>query len=100
MWIWGGMTFFNINPLTGASLQGGQVQEQQQAAEKARQVRRAQSLARDVGAEGDRFEHQVESPEQVAATRDQQNPQDGSGKRKHKQHSAAGDGKPGLDVKA
>ena len=97
-----GMTSFN--PLTGASLPGGQVQEQLAAA-KARQVRRAQTVARNVAAEGDTFEHQVESTEELSAIHDEQQSKQHSGPREHPQgHDDAppesGDDHPRLDVKA
>ncbi len=92
------MTYFN--PLTGAPLQGGQVQEQLAAA-KARQVRRAQAVARNVAAAGDTFEHQVESTEELSAIRDEQQPKQQSDPRQHPQgHGHAGDGDeppPSLD---
>jgi hypothetical protein len=99
------MTYFN--PLTGASLQGGQVQEQLTAA-KARQVRRAQTLARNVAAEGDTFEHQVESTEELSAIHDEQQSKQQSDPHEHPQGHArdgepdgAPDGDPPhLDVKA
>jgi hypothetical protein len=94
------MTYFN--PLTGAPLQSGQVQERL-AADKARQVRRAQTVARNVAAEGDTFEHQVESTEELSAIHDEQPSQEQSNPREHPQgRSEAGEGKdpPHLDVKA
>jgi hypothetical protein len=94
------MTSLPINPLTGAPLQGGQVQEQQ-SAEKARQVRRAQSVARNVASEGDRFEHQVESTEQLPVVGDRQNPQGNSQqKRKPPAQPPLADGDAHLDVTA
>ena len=93
------MTYFN--PLTGAPLQGGQVQEQLAAA-KARQVRRAQTVARNVAAEGDTFEHQVESTEELSAIHDEQQSKQQSDPRKppHARDDARdGDGPPHLDVK-
>ena len=95
------MTYFN--PLAGTPLQGGQVQEQLAAA-KARQVRRAQTLARNVAAEGDTFEHQVESAEDLSDIRDGQNSggqPDPRGRRDDEQDPPAGDDDhPRLDVKA
>jgi hypothetical protein len=49
--------------------------QEQLAAAKARQVRRAQTLARNVAAEGDTFEHQVESAEELTAIHDEQRQQ-------------------------
>jgi hypothetical protein len=93
------MTYFN--PLTGAPLQAGQVQERL-AADKARQVRRAQTVARNVAAEGDTFEHQVESTEELSAIREQQSKEQPN-PRKHPQgqsEAGEGDDPPHLDVKA
>ena len=96
----GGMTSFPINPLTGAPLQGGQVQEQQ-AAEKVRQVRRAQSVARNVASDGDRFEHQDESTEQLPVVGDRQSPHgNGQQKRKRPAPPPPADGEAHLDVTA
>ena len=95
-----GMSSFPINPLTGAPLQGGQLQEQQ-AADKARQVRRAQNAARNVASDGDRFEHQVESTEQLPVAGDRQNPQgDRRQKRKPSGQPPTADGDSHLDVTA
>jgi hypothetical protein len=94
------MTYFN--PLTGTPLQGGKVQEQL-GADKARQVRRAQTVARNVAAEGDTFEHQVESTEELSAIHDEQQSKEQSNPRKHPRgQNPAGeaDDPPHLDVKA
>ena len=94
------MTYFN--PLTGAPLTGGQVQERL-AADKARQVRRAQTVARNVAAEGDTFEHQVESTEELSAIHDEQHSKEQSNPRKRPQSQnqpGEGDEPPHLDVKA
>jgi hypothetical protein len=53
-----------INPFTGSILQAPQVQRQQ-SAEKDRQVRRAQDLAKNSALDSDRLEHQVESSEEL-----------------------------------
>src|SRR4051794_27809499 len=53
-----------INPFTGSILQAPQVQRQQ-SAEKDRQVRRSQDLAKNSALPGDQFEHQVESSEEL-----------------------------------
>jgi hypothetical protein len=49
-----------INPFTGAIIQGMQVQPRQ-GAEKDRQVRRVQNLSKNSALQGDELEHQVES---------------------------------------
>ena len=51
------MTYFN--PLIAPVAQGPQARRA--AAEKGRQVARAQALSKNTAAEGDRFDHQVES---------------------------------------
>ena len=92
-----------VNPLTGATLQSGQVQEQLSAA-KARQVRRAQTVARNVAAEGDTFEHQVESTEELSAIHDEQQSKQQSDAHQHPQgrrkDGAPDGGDHHLDVKA
>jgi len=64
-----------INPLAGALLTGS-VAQQQAATDKTRQVRRAQAVARNVAAQSDTLDHEVENAEAVAPVRD-----DGSGRR-------------------
>ncbi len=93
------MTYFN--PLTGAAIPGGQAQEQLAAA-KARQVRRAQTLARNVAAEGDTFEHQVESTEQLLAIHDEQSQEQSHPRHQSRNQSrpSDGDSHPRLDLKA
>lgn len=61
------MTYFN--PLVAPLAQGQQVQRS--AAEKERQVARAQALSKNTAAEGDRFDHQVESTDALTAVGDQ-----------------------------
>ena len=91
------MTYFN--PLAGTPLQGGQVQAQLAAA-KARQVRRAQTVARNVAAEGDTFEHQVESSEELSAIHDEQQSKQQSDPRGRPQGDDGRDEHPRVDVKA
>ena len=67
-----------FNPLAGSILQSTQVQRQSEA-DKQRQVRRAQALAKDVAARGDHFEHEVESADAVAPV--QNNGQQGQQRR-------------------
>lgn len=54
----------DFNPLAGAILGSGQVQDQLDI-EKRRQVRKAQAARRDSAAREDSFEHQVESSDEV-----------------------------------
>jgi hypothetical protein len=59
-----------INPFTGAIVQGTQVQ-QRQGAEKERHIRRLQNLGKNAALQGDRLEHQVESADALPAINDQ-----------------------------
>src|SRR5947208_8285927 len=54
-----------INPFAGSILQSTQVQHQQ-SADKSRQIRRHQTLGKNVAAPTDEFEHTVESIEALA----------------------------------
>jgi hypothetical protein len=93
------MTYFN--PLVGPLAQSPQAQRLA-AADKERQVARAQALAKNAAAEGDRFEHTVESPDAVSPAgddaprggRQQQQPRRDQGEQDHEE----GDEKPRLDV--
>jgi hypothetical protein len=60
-----------FNPFVNSTLQSPVVQRQQAAA-KATQVRRVQQLARNVAAEDEQLESQVESSEELTPTRKQQ----------------------------
>lgn len=62
------MTYFN--PLIAPIATGSQVQRVA-AADKERQVARAQALAKNSAADGDRFEHQVESPDATKSVGDE-----------------------------
>ena len=57
-----------LNPLIAPVAQGPQVQKA--AADKERQIARAQALAKDSAAEGDRFEHTVESADGLSPVGD------------------------------
>ncbi len=87
-----------VNPLAGAILQSVQTQRQM-ATEKERQVRHEQDLERNIAAEDDRFEHQVESadivtdPDEGQQQRDKQNP-------KRKKPKKDDDDKPHVDLTA
>jgi predicted lipid-binding transport protein (Tim44 family) len=72
-----------INPFASSILQSPVVQRQQ-AAEKDRQVRKAQDAEKNAALAGDRLEHQVESAEQLAAIHDEDSPDP----RKRKRQSA------------
>ena len=58
-----------LNPLIAPIVQGPQAQKAA-AADKERQVARAQALAKNSAAEGDRFEHQVESADALSRVGD------------------------------
>jgi hypothetical protein len=60
-----------INPFSGYVAQGSQV-ERLQAAEKTRQARREQVLSKDVAAQDDQMEHQVESTDAIVSIHDDQ----------------------------
>ena len=60
-----------INPFTGAIIQGMQVQPRQ-SAEKDRQIRRVQNLSKNSALQGDQLEHQVESADAPHAVNDGQ----------------------------
>jgi hypothetical protein len=60
-----------INPFTGAIVQGMQVQPRQ-SAEKDRQIRRTQNLSKNSALQGDELEHQVESADAPQAVSDGQ----------------------------
>ena len=90
------MTF--INPLIAPIAQGPQAQKAA-AAEKERQVARAQALSKNTAAEGDRFEHQVESADALSAVGD--NPSKGGGEKRQRpdrrdQPAPNGDGDSGT----
>jgi hypothetical protein len=76
-----------INPFTGSILQSPVVQRQQ-AAEKDRQVRRAQDVEKNAALTDDRLEHQVESSDAPAAVHDEDSPD--PRKRKRPGHHAQG----------
>jgi hypothetical protein len=93
----------SINPFSGYVAQGSQL-ERTQAADKARQVRRAQALSKNVAARDDELEHQVENTDAVAALHDEQ-PQGGQGGRqqqpRHEQtNPEEGEGPAHIDITA
>ncbi len=58
-----------INPFTGAIIQGSQLPGRQ-IADNDRQIRRAQNLAKNSALQGDQLEHEVESSDALHATND------------------------------
>ena len=97
-----GMT--QINPFTGAIVQGMQVQPRQ-SAEKDRQIRRVQNLSKNSALQGDQLEHQVESADAPNAVSDGQehayNPQRRTPRQQSNPLSSEEDGgTPHVDVTA
>jgi hypothetical protein len=90
----------SINPFSGYVAQGTQV-ERLQAAEKSRQVRREQTLSKNVAAQDDQLEHQVESADAIVSIHDdhqQQNPRQQH--RRTPQKPDEGEEPPHIDVTA
>jgi hypothetical protein len=90
----------SINPFSGYVAQGSQV-ERLQAADKARQVRREQTLSKNVAAQDDQLEHQVESADAIVSIHDDQrgqNPQ--QHQRRNPSKPDEGEEPPHLDVTA
>ena len=90
----------SINPFSGYLAQGSQV-ERTQAAEKSRQIRRAQQLAKNIAQQDDNLEHQVESPDTVSGASGEQKSKD-QPKRRNKGKGTGGssDDQPRVDIKA
>jgi hypothetical protein len=59
-----------LNPLIAPIVHGPQPQRTAAAADKERQVARTQALSKNSAAEGDRFEHQVESADGLSPVGD------------------------------
>ena len=92
----------SINPFSGYVAAGSQL-ERTQAADKARQVRRAQALSKNVAARDDELEHQVENTDVVAALHDEQ--QGGQGQQSRDQQQPPkpeeeGEGPAHIDITA
>jgi hypothetical protein len=89
----------DFNPLAGSILGSAQAQSIL-GTEKQRQLRRAQALRKDVAAPEDRYEHQVESAEELHPIDDgdsnQSNPH---GKRRQPSRDQK-DTPPGIDIEA
>ena len=80
----------DLNPLAGSILQSTQVQ-QQQSADKTRQVRRQQTLGKNIAAPSDEYEHSVESSEQLAAIHEDDSKDQPQKRRSKAKHSNADD---------
>ena len=87
------MTYFN--PLIAPVAQGTAAQRAA-AADKERQIARSQALTRNSAAEGDRFEHTVESADALPPVGD--DPSRGGQPRQQQQHKQPDD--PGQDGSA
>lgn len=88
-----------INPFTGAIIQGGQIQPLQRA-EKDRQIRRMQNLGKNSALQGDRLEHQVESSDAIHAAADGADSQrQGKGEQQRSRHQEEQE-PPHLDLTA
>ena len=91
------MTF--INPLAPALLPSTQAQ-QQAAADKVRQLRKAQTAARNIAAETDRLEHQVESAEELSPVHDEDQSTRRQDRAPQQDNKDKADEEPHIDVKA
>jgi hypothetical protein len=93
-----------INPFAGSIVQASGVQRQM-ATDKERQAQRIIDKRKDSGATGDRFEHSIESSDEVAPIHDEQ--KDQPSKKRQQQHTQQDDeksdddnGEPHLDLTA
>jgi len=87
-----------INPLAGSILQSTQFQREQ-SAQKVQQAQRAEQLKKNIAAEDDRMEHQVESAEELRPAHEDGG-EGGQPRKKHPRKPGGGDEEPHLDVKA
>ena len=88
----------SINPFSGYLAQGSQT-ERTQAAEKSAQLRRRQQLSKNIAQQDDALEHQVESPDTVAAASGEQQRKPDP-KRKPSKKPKRDDDTPRVDVTA
>jgi hypothetical protein len=90
-----------INPFVGSVLQAPGVQRSQ-ASDKDRQLRRAADLEKNAGLSEDRFEHAVESSEEVDPIHDEQKQDPKKKRQPHKQptEEQQANEEPGLDLTA
>ena len=91
-----------INSLSGALIQSTQLQLQQ-ASDKTKQARRAQDLARNVTAEDEELENQIENAEEVTPVHEDSRKQDKHRKQQQHKHEEEESDDPGsarLDLKA
>lgn len=85
-----------FNPLVGSILQSTQVQRQQSTA-KAREVRRAQEIVKNIAIQDDVLDHQVESSEELKPIREERQ-SDHQRSRRESAQRPPGDAGPKLDV--
>ncbi|HXE52926.1 MAG TPA: hypothetical protein VN541_07930 [Tepidisphaeraceae bacterium] len=88
----------DFNPLAGAILGSAQAQHLVDV-EKQQQVRRAQALRKNVAAQDDQLEHQVESAEEIRPVDNDEHP-DSQQRKQDPRRSPKDDERPRLDVKA
>ena len=91
-----------ISPFIGSSVQASDVQRTQ-AAQKDQQLQRSSDLKKNAGLSGDRFEHAVESSEEIDPVHDEQkqDPKKNRQSRKHGQKDDSQNGsEPRLDLTA
>lgn len=89
----------DFNPLAGAILGSTQAQTTL-GAEKQRQLRRAQAVRKDVAAGEDRFEHQVESAEELHPVDDGNSDSSDPRDKRRQPRQPGNDSAPTIDVKA
>ena len=91
-----------ISPFLGSAIQASDVQRAQ-ATDKDRHLQHSQDLKKNAGLSGDRFEHAVESSEEIDPIHDEQK-QDGKKKRQSNKHPHQDDSndedQPRLDLTA
>jgi hypothetical protein len=75
-----------INPLSGALIQSTQLQLQQ-AADKSKQARRQQELAKNIATDEEETENQIENSEELTPIHEENRRQDN--RRKQQQHKQA-----------
>jgi hypothetical protein len=92
-----------LNPLIAPIVQGPQAQRAA-AADKERQIARAQALSKNSAADGDRFERQVESADGLSAVGDDPAKDSRQGRQQRREQNSddrreeTSDEKPHLDV--
>lgn len=96
-----GVPMTDFNPLAGALLGSAEVHHQLDA-HKQRQVRRAQILRKNTAAQADRFEHEVESPEEVGPAGEDPGRQPGEERKGKRAKPGANqpDDPPHVDIQA